>query len=331
MKKKEKIITNSKKRKEGTYETDLPNVKNPNDDLFRRIFTKREKAISFFCKYLPVLLLDLIDLDSMEYVDTKHTPEFGVNLYNDLVVKFRLKDRPGCLIIIFEQQTKIDYEMVFRFASYDVAIIREQRSATKQKTIPILKNVVFYTGESAWNASTKFDEYYDDPELGSQFIHIDEVTVKELSKDRDHQDYTDQDLGYCMVAFKCGREGKNAYEEFKKFKEIPTFRDYFNNLPEEDRLLAATYIGLFVGDSMEDLKKVVTLVSINEQENEQFMRTLAQKYQEEGIKQVAINMLSELHLDIDDVQKATKLNRGTIQNLLNDLNLKDKKKTSQIK
>jgi site-specific recombinase XerD len=60
------------------------------------------------------------------------------------------------------------------------------------------------------------------------------------------------------------------------------------------------------------------LIVTSQQENEQFMRTLAQKYQEEGIKQVAINMLLE-HLDIDTVQKFTKLNKGIIQNLLNDL------------
>ena len=125
---------------------------------------------------------------------------------------------------------------------------------------------------------------------------------------------------------------KKAYEEFKKFKQIPAFRVYFDNLPIEERILAGTYIAIFVGDSKEEQENLLNLIITNEQEKEEIMRTLAQKYQEEGIeigkyegikigkyegiKQVAENMLSELHLDLDTVQKVTGLTKEDLQRII---------------
>jgi predicted transposase/invertase (TIGR01784 family) len=98
-------------------------------------------------------------------------------------------------------------------------------------------------------------------------------------------------------------------------------------------LLAGIYIGLFVSDSMVELKKIVTSITTNEQENEKFMRTLAQRYQEEGIQtgrqegrlEIAKNMLFKLNLGVDTVQKATDLSKEVIQNLLKDVKADRKK------
>jgi predicted transposase YdaD len=311
-----------------TYETDLSSVKNPHDNLFIRIFSRKEKAIAFFKKYLCASLLAIIDLDSIEIVDSKHTPELGINLYNDLVFKFSLKNKSGFVYICFEHQSTIDLDMPFRFLWYVVAMIKKHREQG-YKTIPILPNVLFYTGKRPWEASTKFDDYYDDPAIGSKYLHLEEFTLIPLPADREHPDYVDKDLGYCLVAFKCGREGENAYKEFRKFIQIPVFRDYFDKLLEEERLLAGIYIGLFVSGSMAELKKIVTLVTRNEQENEKFMRTIAQRYQEEGIQtgrlEIAKNMLFKLNLGVDTVQKATDLSKEVIQNLLKDVKADRKK------
>lgn len=44
------------------------------------------------------------------------------------------------------------------------------------------------------------------------------------------------------------------------------------------------HIGIFVGHSREELENLVTLIITNEQEKEEIMRSIAQKYQEEGIE-----------------------------------------------
>jgi predicted transposase YdaD len=71
------------------------------------------------------------------------------------------------------------------------------------------------------------------------------------------------------------------------------------------------------------------LITTNEQEQEEFMRTLAQRYQEEGIQtgrlEIAKNMLFKLGLGIDTVQKATDLSKEVIQNLLKDVKADRKK------
>jgi predicted transposase YdaD len=337
MKKKKEIIINNQDGKEDTYETDLLSIKNLHDNLFSRIFTRKEKALAFFKKYLPASLLEIIDLSSIELVDSKHALELGINLYNDLVYKFRLKSKPGFCIIAFEHQSTIDKNMPFRFLKYNVYIIQKHLDQGHKK-IPILKDVLFYTGKRPWKASTKLDDHYDDPIIGSEYLHLKEFTLIQLPVNNDHPDYVDKDLGYCLAAFKCGREKGKSYEEFKKFKQAPIFRDYFYKLPKSERMLAGIYIGIFASGSMEELEKIVNLVITSEQEKKEFMQTIAQQYQKEGmvkgmekgmvkgmekgIRQVAKSMLSEFHLDADFVQKVTKLNKETIQNLLKDKDVK---------
>jgi hypothetical protein len=194
--------------------------------------------------------------------------------------------------------------------------------------------VLFYTGKRPWKASTKLDDLYDDPVIGSEYLHLKEFTLIQLPVNNDHPDYVDKDLGYCLAAFKCGREKGKSYEEFKKFKQDPIFRDCFYKLPKSERLLAGIYIGNFASGNREELEKIVNLLITSKQEKEEFMQTIAQQYQkegmekgrEEGIRQVAKSMLSEFHLDADFVQKVTKLNKETIQNLLKD---KDVKRSSK--
>jgi predicted transposase YdaD len=330
-KKKEEITTKGQENKG----TKFPNVKNPHNDLFIRVFSRKDKAIAFFKKYLPAAILAMIDLDSIELVDSKHALELGINLYNDLVYKFRLKNKPGLCIIVFEHQSTIAKNMPFRFLKYDVCIIQKYLEQGYEK-IPLLKNVLFYTGAKPWKKSTKFDDYYDEPENGSKYLHLEEFTLIQLPDNNDHPDYTDKDLGYCLAAFKCGREKGKAYEEFKKFKQIPGFRDYFDKLPEEERLQAAIYIGIFSSENEYELEKIVNLVATSEQEKNKFMRTIAQKYQEEGreigieegreigieegiekgIEKVAQNMFFKLHFDLDTVQKATGLTKGNLQRII---------------
>jgi predicted transposase/invertase (TIGR01784 family) len=217
--------------------------------------------------------------------------------------------------------------MPFRFLRYDASIILRHLEQGNKK-LPILQNVLFYTGSRPWKASAKFDDYYEDPAIGAKYLHVEEFAFIQLEKEKHHSAYIDKDLGYCLAAFKCGMKRNKAYEEFKKFKEIPAFRDYFNNLPRAERILAGSYIAIFVGDSKEEQENLLTLIVINEQEKEDIMRSLAQKYRDEGIEigqyrgiekgieKVAQNMLFNLHLDLDTVQKATGLTPKDLQQIL---------------
>ena len=68
------------------------------------------------------------------------------------------------------------------------------------------------------------------------------------------------------------------------------------------------------------MQNLVNLIIINEQEKDQFMRSVAQEYIEQGIiikaREVAKNMLLKLRLDIDTVQKATELTKEELQQIL---------------
>jgi hypothetical protein len=303
--------------------TNIPHINTPHNDLFLRVFSRKDKATAFLKKCLPIWVSEMIDLTKLERVESKHISDIGGSLYNDIIYRCPFKDnKPGYYYFIIEHQSRPDSKMALRLLKYDTAVI-EAHLKQGYTTFPVPINIVFHTGSRRWKHSTSFDENYDYPKIGSYYLHLAKFSLIQLPVSKEDPAYTDKDLGYCYAAFHCGRKRKKAYEEFKKFKQIPAFRDYFDNLPIEERILAGTYIGIFVSGSKKELENLVTLMITNEQEQEEIMRSIAQQYEEigieKGIENVAKNMLLELHLDIDTVQKATKLNKETIQNLLKEV------------
>ncbi|MHB9147294.1 MAG: Rpn family recombination-promoting nuclease/putative transposase [Candidatus Amoebophilus sp.] len=190
---------------------------------------------------------------------------------------------------------------------------------------PVIVNTVLYTGKRSWNYSTAFSDYYANPSLGAQYLYMAPFSLVQLpTPTKEGQEiYTDKDLGFCFVAFYCGRS-RDAYLEFERFKQIPAFKNYFNKLSVEERELVGRYIGLCVNRNRYSLEKIVNLIIINEQEKEEIMRSVAQEYIKQGIQQglliksreVAKNMLLKLRLDIDTVQKATELTKEELQQIL---------------
>lgn len=297
--------------------TNIPNINTPHNNLFIQVLSRKDKAIAFFTKYLPAQILEIADLSQIELIESKHMSDAGISLYNDVLYRCPLREGQfGYFFAVSEHQSTIDPNMPLRLLDYDIAIIKGHLKQG-HSTFPIVVNTVLYTGKKPWNYSAAFDDYYALPNIGSKYLHLAEFRLIQLPSDKQEAIYRDKDLGFCFAAFYSGRTG-DAYLEFEKFKEIPAFQNYFNTLSQEERLLLARYIAWCVDKDRYSLEKVVDLLVTNNQEKEALMRSVAQEYIEKGKYEVARAMLLE-HMDVDTVQKFTKLNKGIIQNLLNDL------------
>ena len=113
--------------------------------------------------------------------------------------------------------------------------------------------------------------------------------------------------------------------------DIPVFKEYFQNLSEEDRYLMVNYLGKCITRKGHNLEKLVTLTTNNTKEKEEMMESIAQEYIDRGIEQgieqgmergkqeeklgIARNMLHQLKLGIEIVQQATGLSRQELARL----------------
>ena len=142
--------------------------------------------------------------------------------------------------------------------------------------------------------------------------------------------YRDKDLGFCFAAFRC-TSSPDPYEELSALMDIPVFKEYFQNLSEEDRYLMVSYLGACITRKGHSLKKLVTLTTNNTKEKEEMMESIAQEYIDRGMKKgrqegkqegrqeeklsIARTMLHQLKLGLKVVQQATGLSRQELAHL----------------
>jgi predicted transposase/invertase (TIGR01784 family) len=197
-------------------------TRTPHNDLFYKVFSRKEKAKAFFEKYLPAPILSVADLNKLAIVESKHMSDTGLVLYNDVLYKCPLeKGQMGYFFLMAEHQSTPYKHMPLRLAKYNLATIEGQLKQGNEH-FPIIVNIVVYTGKETWKYSTAFNDYYAHPTLGKQYLSMAPFTLVQLPRDTSHALYIDKGLGFCWTALYAGKE-KDPYKAFAKFREIPIF------------------------------------------------------------------------------------------------------------
>ena len=126
-----------------------------------------------------------------------------------------------------------------------------------------------------------------------------------------------RDLGFCFAAFRC-TSSPDPYEELSALMDIPVFKEYFQNLSEEDRYLMVSYLGACITRKGHSLKKLVTLTTNNTKEKEKMMESIAQEYidrgKQEGLETTARNMF-QAGEPIERIARWTGLSEASIRSL----------------
>ena len=320
-----KRTTHSKEKKAKNQKKASKPFNTPHNDFFGQLMNRKEIAIAFFKRFLPPHILAQADFSTLRIEESKHIMLGGVKLYNDMIYSLTLyQGQKVCILLMCEHQSKPHPQMPFRLLQYNVATIADHLEQ-KNAHIPIIVNIVFYHGKEPWNYSTALADYYKDRELGVQYLDTAPFILVLLPSSRADEVYIDKNLGFCFAAFRC-TSSPDPYEELSHFMDIPVFKEYFQNLPEEDRYLMVNYLGKCITRKGHSLEKLVTLTTNNTKEKEEMMKSIAQEYIDKGIEQgmergrqeklgIASYMLRQLKLGIEIVQQATGLSRQELARL----------------
>ena len=135
----------------------MSKITNSHDSFFRESFSRKEIAINFLSTYLPELITQQIDLDTLtiskdSFVDKELRHHFSDLLYT---VNYRQKDLH--LYLLFEHKSSPDHWIALQLLRYMVRIWEQfRKQQPKVKLLPAIIPLVLYHGRSTWQIPKKF-------------------------------------------------------------------------------------------------------------------------------------------------------------------------------
>jgi predicted transposase YdaD len=179
-----------------------------------------------------------------------------------------------------EHQRNPHEQMPFRMLEYAVVTMRAHLKQ-EHKQLPIIVPIVIYNGKEPWKYSTALEDYYANPTLAKEFLYMAPFTLLEVPKMPVDEIYRDPALGFYFEALHA-TSTQDPYEAFANAMHTPIFKEHFDTLPKEFRVLALSYLGNCISQEEHSLENLINLAAINNQEKEKVMMTIAQAYEQIG-------------------------------------------------
>ena len=139
-------------------------ITSPHDRVFRASLKNIQVAREYFEKYLPPEILKVVNLDVLI-----PCPEIYVNKYlklseSDMVYKTEIAGETGYICLAGEHQSQGEIFLPLRVLEYNVCIWQfDRKQRPNAKKLPLIINVVFYTGKGPYPYSTDFKDLLDAP------------------------------------------------------------------------------------------------------------------------------------------------------------------------
>jgi predicted transposase/invertase (TIGR01784 family) len=129
-------------------------VNNPHDMLFRKTWSNLENVRSFMQHFLPVDVLNLMDLDSLAICKDTFVEKELAAYYSDMLYSVTLAGAPGFVYVLFEHKSWYDKYVHLQLLEYMVKIWRLFLKQPKEKhhrdPLPIVIPLLICHGEQAW-------------------------------------------------------------------------------------------------------------------------------------------------------------------------------------
>ncbi len=159
------------------------------DKFFKQSMNRKEVAYEFFVSNLPEEIKAIADLSSLKAMNTSFIDtSIGVK-EADMLFSVNFKDGDtGYFYILLEHQRSNDKLMAFRLLKYMICICDNHIKNTKDKTLPIVYPMVFYTGSKNPKMEMNLWNLFANKELAKKLFigPYRLVDVKESNDDNVH-------------------------------------------------------------------------------------------------------------------------------------------------
>ena len=287
------------------------NVERPrHDELFKKVMSEPVAAREFLEHYLPVTFKSKINLNSVKIEKESFVTEDLRKRFSDVVYSVSLKQNidgknsidsatesvhndKAYVYVLIEHQSSSDYWIAFRLWQYMLLLCERHKDANKNnsnatsekdKKLPLICPIVVYANDKPYNAPRSFWGLFDDSKTAKALMS-DEYLLVDLQKQSDDEIEQKKHLGmmeYMLKHIKA-RDILNLWQ---------SLLEKFESSIEIDRENGYIYIKwlLWYSDAKVSEDKQVELAKIiasylKKEDQEGLMRTIADKYIDEGIAQ----------------------------------------------
>ncbi|MGX6960488.1 MAG: Rpn family recombination-promoting nuclease/putative transposase [Rickettsia endosymbiont of Pentastiridius leporinus] len=279
------------------------NVERPrHDELFKKVMSEPVAAREFLEHYLPASFKNKINLNSVKIEKESFVTEDLRKKLSDVVYSVSVKNNnikdsttesvnndKAYIYVLIEHQSSSDYWIAFRLWQYMLLLCERHKDVNKKNkqernTLPLICPIVVYANDNPYNAPRSFWELFEDSNTAKEMMG-DKYLLVDLQKQSDDEIKQKKHLGmmeYMLKHIKA-RDILNLWQ---------SLLEKFESSIEIDKENGYIYIKwlLWYSDARISEDKQVELAKIiakhlNKADQEGLMRTIADKYIDEGIAQ----------------------------------------------
>jgi len=144
-------------------------ILNIHDRFTKTLLSNKEMAIAFIEAYLPKEINEIIDAQSLEYVDTSYISNEMKTAFSDLVMSVSLKNGTKIkLCFLLEHKSYIDPQAAFQILEYIGLAYQNQRK--KKDEIELIVPILYYNGLDKWEYQPLHKLFSHYPESVQKYI-----------------------------------------------------------------------------------------------------------------------------------------------------------------
>ena len=253
------------------------------DGLAKKILSDPIAAQEFISHYLPESCKSLLDLATIKVEKESFVEDDLKQKFSDLVFSIKMKNNEKAFIYtLIEAEISPRYWIAFKLWKY-MFLLLERHKTKKKSKFPLIIPIVLYHGNQPFSVPRNLWDLFSHPSLAKEFMGGDYQLV-DLYATPDHQIKQKQHLGMMEYFMKYvhTRDMLKLWEEFlENFKScivLDKEKGYIyirNFLWYTDRKLPE--------DKYPNLENIIR-EHLPKEDKEDIMRTIAQKYRDEGIQ-----------------------------------------------
>ena len=142
---------------------------------------RADVAAEFFQLALPSQVLNIIDLNTLQYVNANFLDNTLGEGTVDLVYTVNFKGKTGYLWLLCEHQSSQDHTITLRMQKYMLRICTQHLKENPGTKLPLIYPILAYSGKTQYSSSLSFWDMFDDKELAETFF-TKPIQILEISK-----------------------------------------------------------------------------------------------------------------------------------------------------
>ncbi|BBJ31356.1 transposase [Rickettsia asiatica] len=252
------------------------------DALVKKILTEKIAAQEFLEHYLPSDFKELIDLKAITVEKESFVEDDLKRKYSDIIYSVKTKDQEKAFVyVLIEAQSSCDYWIALRLWKYMLLLC--ERHMTNKEKLPLICPLLIYNGSEVYSAPRNFWELFTKPEQAKKLM-VKDYQLVDLQSQSDDEIAKKKHLGMMEYFLKhiYQRDMLKLWDEF-----LTRFKPSLIMDKESGYIYLRSFLwytdAKISEEKQQELEQII-VKHLSTEEKDNIMRTIAQKYIDEGIQ-----------------------------------------------